>query len=57
MDTKKKTYSSTRSWKNETTKERKKNEGVEKKTPRKAKKAKNFGSVPEQLISSSAVTV
>ena len=57
VDTKKKTYSSncTRSWKNETTKTRKNDEKNKKRTSQEAKKAKNFGRVPQQIISSSAI--
>ena len=56
---KKKTYSSTRSWKNkktinETTK--KTGDWGERKSP-KPKKANNFGRVPQQIISSSAIAV
>ena len=56
MDPKKKTYSSTRSWKSETMKrEKKTGKRKEKKNvPQKikAKRAKKFGRVPQQMISS-----
>ena len=56
VDTGKKTYSSTRSWK---TKEKKKREKNNKKNATflfKAKKAKSFARAPQQIISLSAIT-
>ena len=58
MDTKTKTYSSTRGWKNKTKNKKNENtgEGGERTSP-KPKKANNFGRVPQQIISSSANAV
>ena len=50
-----KTYSSTRRWKNETTAKRK-NAEKQKKNVVSNNKAKNVGRIPQQILSSSAIT-